>query len=208
MNLSGWRKPALLVSAVAWVEIATRVGLPGVDSVALFRFFQESGSSGGLLGLYSFLAGGGPFRASVLGLGIVPYLSARILMRLGREVSPRVAEWSDDERRVRTRWLTAALATVQSLGFATFLERAPGVVPNPGLGFTTSAVVLLTASSLVAMWVAEKLTDSDDDADLPELSVLPERPAAAPALPAPGLPVSPPLHQHPSSGAETLRKPR
>jgi preprotein translocase subunit SecY len=208
VNLSGWRKPALLVGAFAWIELASRVGLPGVDSVALFQFFKESGGSGGLLGLYSFLAGGGPFRASVLALGVVPYLSARILMRLSREVSTTAAAWSDDERRIRTRWITGVLATIQSFGFATFLQRTPGVVPNPGLGFTASAVVLLTASSLVAMWVAEKLTDADTDSDLPELSALPEHLAAAPALPAPALPVSPPLHQHPSSGAETLRTPR
>jgi preprotein translocase subunit SecY len=204
-----WRKGATLVGAIALIEIGVRVGLPGVDGVALFHYLNEAGR-GGLLGLYAFIAGGGPFRAGVMALGIMPYLTARVFMRLARIVSPRIAALDDDGRITHTRWLTGALALIQSIGFATFLQRTPNVVANPGMGFMTTTVLTLTGASLIAMWFGEKLTEAgeSDEPEVPTLSELPERLEASPALIEPALPVSPPLRPHPSTGAETLRKPR
>jgi hypothetical protein len=90
----------------------------------------------------------------------MPYLTARIYMRLWRVVRP--AHRSARDERVRVRLLTGALAVIQSIGFATFLQRVPGAVANPGLGFLTTTVLTLTAGSLIAMWFGEKLTQHDD----------------------------------------------
>ena len=201
-----WRTPATLLGAIAFIEIGARIGLPGVDRVALLQFVNQ-GPRGGLLGLYGLLAGGGFARAGVLALGFMPYLTARLYMWLARVVSPGIAALDDDQRIKRTRWLTGALAAIQSFGFAAFLQRVPNVVANPGVGFTATAVLTLTGASLVAMWFGEKLTESDEP-EMPPLSELAERPAVSPAPSVPALPGPPPLHPRPSSDAETLHTPR
>lgn len=157
-----WRKPLAAVGAIAFIEVASRVAIFGVDPAALMRYLSQNPPSF-LLMAYTWIAGRGLFRAGTLALGFLPWLTARIYMRLWRVVRPATSRASD---RSRVRWLTAALSVVQSLGFATYLQRLPGVVPNPGLGFTAGAVLTLTATSLVAMWFGERLIQSDDGDDI------------------------------------------
>ena len=195
-----WRRPALILGAIAYVYVGSRLSLPGVDVQRLVALRNQA--PGGLLGLYELVFAGGLHRGALLTVGIMPYLTARIWMRLARIVSPRVAALGDHARIVRTRWLTGALAVVQSFGVALFLQRVPNVVANPGMGFTATTVLALTGASLVAMWFGEKLTETDDE---PELSDPPERPEAATALLAPEPPASPLRHPLPSSAAETPR---
>jgi preprotein translocase subunit SecY len=156
---AGWRKALAFVSAIASIELGARIGLPGVDAIALLQYFDQAGRPF-LVSAFAVIAGGGLFRAGVLALGIMPYLSARIYMRLWRVVRP--TQPSAREERVRTRLLTGALAVIQSIGFATFLQRVPGAVANPGVGFMTTTVLTLTAGSLLAMWFGEKLTQDED----------------------------------------------
>jgi preprotein translocase subunit SecY len=181
----GWRKALAFIGALASIELGARIGLPGVDAIALLEYFDQAGRPF-LVSAFAFIAGGGLFRAGVLALGVMPYLTARIYMRLWRVVRP--TQRSAREERVRVRLLTSALALIQSLGFATFLQRVPGAVANPGVGFLTTTVLTLTAGSLLAMWFGEKLSERDDDEDEIPLT-LPERPKSAPALAEPARPV-------------------
>jgi preprotein translocase subunit SecY len=163
-----WRKPLAFIGAIAFIEIGARVALLGVDIVALARYLGTTHRSFLVLA-YTYIAGGGLFRAGSLALGFMPYVAARIYMRLWRTVRPDASLVGE---RTRVRWLTGALAVVQSLGFATYLQRLPGVVPNPGAGFTAMTMLTLTAGSLIAMWFGEKLTDADDHDDGDDESAL------------------------------------
>ena len=194
-----WRKALTWLGAIAFFEVGARIALFGVDTLALLRYFDQAGRPA-LVSLFAFITGGGLFRGGMLALGIMPYLTARIYMRLWRVVKPDA-----DTSRFRTRLLTGALSVVQAVGFATFLQKVPGAVSDPGPGFIATTVLTLTATSLIMMWFGERLTESDEPADDEPLSDLPERPEASPALPAPERPASPPHPPRSSSDAETLR---
>jgi preprotein translocase subunit SecY len=162
-----WRKALTWAGAVAYVYIGSHLPLWGVNVQALLDFENRGPSTGGLLGLYELVFQGGLHRAAILALGIMPYLTARVFLWMWRRVRP-----SSTTAKTTTRILTAALSVIQSIGFATFLERTPGVVANPGAGFMTTTVLTVTAAALVAMWFAEKLTESDDPDDIDDDSVL------------------------------------
>jgi preprotein translocase subunit SecY len=195
------------VVALLTLDIGARLGIPGVDREVLGRF--TSGSRGGLLGLYEMIGGGGLSRAGVLALGMMPYLSARTFMWLGRIVSPGLEQMAHSiegrhRTRVLTRWLTLALSLIQGFGFARFVSSIPGAVDSPGPMFMARTVLLLTAGSLVAMWFGERLTERDED-DLQSSTVLRARPEVGPTLVEPGQPASQPLRPRPSTDAEILR---
>jgi preprotein translocase subunit SecY len=155
------RKVSLALAALLACEAGARIVLPNVNGPLLEEYLRQ-GASGPLMHLYNWLAGGALGRGAILALGIVPYLSARIYMRLGRVAFPRVAAmWARDAGRARlkrwTRWLTGGFAVVQSLGFSLFLQSLPGVVTKPGLGFIAQTMVALTGGALFTMWIAERL---------------------------------------------------
>ena len=202
LKLPDLRKAFIWLGAIAYVYVGSRIRLPGISAEYLAQFTQNA--RGGLLGLYELIVSGGLHRGAILGLGVMPYLTARIYMRLARTVSRRIAALDNEGRVQHTRWLTAALAVIQSIGFASFLQRIPNVVANPGMGFTITTVLTMTGASLVAMWFGEQLTESDEP-EVAELSVPLANPSVAPALPAPATPASPLLHPHSASDAETLR---
>jgi hypothetical protein len=102
----------------------------------------------------------------------LPYVSARIILRLARISSPNLESWWHTEpgiaKRTRvTRWLTGGLALVQSFGFATFVQNVPGVVEQPGIGFLVKTMALLTASSIGVMLLSEALLKSPEDDEVP-----------------------------------------
>jgi preprotein translocase subunit SecY len=200
MKLS--RRLVAILSVIPLIVVGSRITLPGVNASALADFTRATGR-GGLLGLYELVFQGGLYRGAVLGLGIMPYLTARLYLRLWRAVNPK-AEASPQKARV----LTFALSLIQSFGVATFLQRAPGVVAEPGAGFITKTVLTLTAGSLVAMWFGEQLTEPIEPEVDDTISALPERLEASPILIGPATPASPPTHPRPSIDAETLRTPR
>jgi preprotein translocase subunit SecY len=147
------------VGAAAYLYVGSHITLPGVNLSRLMDFWERNGG-GGLLGLYELMTSGGLQRGAVVALGIMPYLTARAYLWLSRFVV-NDADWT--RSRKVTRYLTAALALAQSVGFAAFLRKIPGVVTSPG-SFMTTTILTLTAASLVTMWFGEKLTQ-DDDAD-------------------------------------------
>lgn len=159
------KKVALALSGIAFFEIGSHVGLPGVNSIALVEFAMRGG--GGLLGLYDVLVGGGLHRGAFLALGIMPYFAAKLATRIARISIPGLKalhETADGDRRMNrwTRGLTVVLATIQGVGFANFLQKIPGAVAHPGLGFIAQTTALLTLGSIVAMVVAESVVADED----------------------------------------------
>lgn len=164
-----WRRILTWAGAIAFVYVGSRLTLAGVNLAALIDYERGNGATrGGLLGLYELVFQGGLHRAAVLGLGIMPYLTARIYMWLWRVVNPPAAT-----SRTKTRALTLALSLIQGFGFAAFLQRLPGVVGEPGGGFIVRTVLTVTAASLVAMWFGEQLTQPDEDDGHPRVEEIP-----------------------------------
>jgi preprotein translocase subunit SecY len=168
-------KAFLGLGAIALAAIGARIGIPGVDTDVVRDFFIREGG-GGLLAVYNWLVGGAISRGAILALGIMPYFSAVVAMRLAAVVSPRVAELEQREsgrRALRwwTRGATLGLSLVQSFGFSIFLQKIPGAVAVPGPGFTLRTVLTLTAGALSVMWLTERLSErgaapTDDAADI------------------------------------------
>jgi preprotein translocase subunit SecY len=146
-------------------RIGAHVTAPGVDVGALQDFFRNSGQAGGgLLGLYDLFTGGQLSRATVLALGIMPYISASIFMQIAAAVVPQLEKMNKDEegrKRVNqwTRYATVLLAWVQAWGFALFTESLQGAVATPGFGFRIQMAFFLTAGAVFVMWLGEQITE-------------------------------------------------
>ena len=107
-EVSSWRKAFTWAGAITFVFVGSRLPLAGVNVEQLFKF--TAGSKGGLLGLYEMVFQGGLPRGAILGLGIMPYVAARLYMWLWRFVNPEATV-----TRTKTRLLTAALSVIASL---------------------------------------------------------------------------------------------
>jgi preprotein translocase subunit SecY len=145
-------------------RIGAHVTSPGVDPQALINYFEQQGSSGGLLGLYNLFTGGQLGRATVFALGIMPYISASIFMQIAGAVLPKVEKMQKEEegrKRINqwTRYGTVFLAAVQAYGFALFAESLPGVVASPGGAFRFQMMFFLTTGALFVMWLGEQITE-------------------------------------------------
>jgi preprotein translocase subunit SecY len=178
------KRVAMALGGLALFEAGVRLVLPGLIGPALGQYLRNGGGSL-LLTLYDKLGGGGLSRGGVLALGILPYISATIMMRLARVISPPVDGLSASaEGRIRlrrwTRGLTVGLALIQSYGFARFVQGIPGAVMHPGFGFIAQAMAVLTAGSVVAMVVTEQLSAPADDDDITPLTPPASNPLLAP----------------------------
>lgn len=141
---------------------------PGVDRVALGDFFNAN--QGNLLGLYDVFTGGALSQFSVFVLGIMPYISASIIMQLGQVVMPQIerlkAEGQSGRKKINqyTRYLTIGIAVIQSFSIAVSLEQmktlgGTDVVMNAGWSFRLMTVLTMTAGSCFVMWLGEQITD-------------------------------------------------
>ena len=150
-------RAAVIVANVVVCELGARIGLPGVDGDRVRGFFR--GAHLGLLGLYNLLVGGGLSRAAILALGVLPFLQAKLYLWLAREASPTLRRVTEEPaaRRSVVRVATVILAALQSFGFARFLQGIPGAVSDPGAGFVSRTVLLLTAGAVAVGWSAELL---------------------------------------------------
>src|SRR5689334_24070910 len=123
------------------------------------------GQSGGILSLLNVFSGGALQRFTVFALGIMPYLSASIIMQLMTYVVPSLEalkkEGESGRRKITqyTRYGTLGLSIFQSLGIALALEGSPGLVIAPGFGFRLTAVVSLVAGTMFLMWLGEQITE-------------------------------------------------
>ena len=152
----------LLLSLVVY-RIGAHIPVPGIDPGQLQQLFK--GQQGGILSLFNMFSGGALSRFTVFALGIMPYISASIIMQLLTYVVPTFEqlkkEGESGRRKITqyTRYGTLALAIFQSLSIAVALESSPGLVLNPGFGFRMTAAVSLTAGTMFLMWLGEQITE-------------------------------------------------
>ena len=157
------RRLLFLLGALVVFRIGTHIPVPGIDPDQLKALFE--GSQSGLLGMFNMFSGGALSRFSVLALGIMPYISASIIMQLLTVVSPQLEalkkEGEAGRRKITqyTRYGTVLLALFQSLGIAIALESQPGLVLEPGLMFRITTAVTLTAGTMFLMWLGEQITE-------------------------------------------------
>jgi preprotein translocase subunit SecY len=151
---------------LAVYRIGCAIPTPGVDAGEVKRFFAESG--GGLFGLFNLFTGGALEQLSIFALGIMPYISASIILQLLTVVIPQLEELKkegEQGRRVITRYTrygTVALALVQGTLMAFALENGafgPRAVIEPGWGFRLMAVVTLTSGTAFIMWLGEQISE-------------------------------------------------
>jgi len=142
-------------------RLGSFVVLPGIDTDKL-----SDGNGGGLMGMIDMFAGGAFNRASIFALGIMPYISASIVIQLLGVAVPAFQkmqkEGEDGRRKINqiTRVLTILITLVQGLAFITNLDASnPGAVVNPGVFFTLSTLVVLIAGTMFTMWLGERITD-------------------------------------------------
>lgn len=157
------RRIVFLLMALVVYRIGAHIPVPGIDPVQLQQVFNSQ--SGGILNLFNMFSGGALSRFAVFALGIMPYISASIIMQLMTHVVPTLEalkkEGESGRRKITqyTRYGTLVLAIFQSLGIALALEGSPGLVLSPGLGFRMTAVVSLVAGTMFLMWLGEQITE-------------------------------------------------
>ena len=150
-------------------RIGVHVPIPGVDASALASFFQSM--QGTLFSLFDMFSGGGLSNVSVFALGVMPYISASIIMQLLQVISPDVKRMAKEEGQAGrrkltqyTRYLTVLITLVQGLGIAVGLETmtspaGASVVLNPGWQFRLVTMTTFTAGSVLVMWLGEQITE-------------------------------------------------
>ncbi|MBI5333059.1 MAG: preprotein translocase subunit SecY [Burkholderiales bacterium] len=157
------RRLVFLLLALVVYRIGAHIPVPGIDPAQLQQLFKSQ--QGGILSLFNMFSGGALSRFTVFALGIMPYISASIIMQLMTYVLPSLEalkkEGEAGRRKITqyTRYGTLLLALFQSLGIAMALEGSAGLVISPGFGFRVTAVVSLTAGTLFLMWLGEQITE-------------------------------------------------
>ena len=157
------RRLTFLALALVVYRLGAHIPVPGIDPAALQQLFK--GQQGGILNLFNMFSGGALSRFTVFALGIMPYISASIIMQLMGYVVPSLEalkkEGEAGRRKITqyTRYGTLFLALFQSLGIALALEGSQGLVINPGFGFRMTAVVSLVAGTMFLMWLGEQITE-------------------------------------------------
>lgn len=150
------------LGALLVYRLGTYVPLPGIDPQALAQAFSNAQT--GFIGLFNMFAGGAVGRMAIFALGIMPYISASIIVQLMTSVLPSfeaLKKEGESGRKVLnqyTRYLTLLLATVQAYGIAIGLEGATNVVTDPGAFFRVSTVITLVGGTMFLMWVGEQIT--------------------------------------------------
>ena len=157
------RRLLFLLGALIVFRIGSFIPVPGIDQAQLAQLFQSQ--RGGILDMFNMFSGGALSRFSIFALGIMPYISASIIMQLMTVVSPTLEalkkEGEAGRRKITqyTRYFTAGLALFQSLGIAIALESQPGLVMEPGFVFRMTAMVTLVTGTMFLMWLGEQITE-------------------------------------------------
>ncbi|MCA3132238.1 MAG: preprotein translocase subunit SecY [Rhodocyclaceae bacterium] len=157
------RRLLFLVGALIVYRIGAHVPVPGIDPDKLAELFKSQ--QGGILDMFNMFSGGALQRFTIFALGIMPYISASIIMQLMTVVMPQLEalkkEGEAGRRKITqyTRYGTVLLATVQAFGIAIALESQPGLVIEPGLGFRFATAVTLVTGTMFLMWLGEQITE-------------------------------------------------
>jgi len=157
------RRLMFLLLALVVYRVGAHIPVPGIDPNQLQQLFN--GQQGGILSLFNMFSGGALSRFTVFALGIMPYISASIIMQLLGYVVPTFEQLKKEGEAGRrkitqyTRYGTLGLALFQSMGIALALESSAGLVMSPGLGFRITAMVTLTSGTMFLMWLGEQITE-------------------------------------------------
>lgn len=152
-----------LLGALIVYRIGAHIPVPGIDPVALAELFKSQ--KGGILGVFNLFSGGALSRFTLFALGIMPYISASIIMQLLTVASPQLEalkkEGEAGRRKITqfTRYGTLALALFQGLGIAIALESQQGLVLEPGVMFRFITVSTLVTGTMFLMWLGEQITE-------------------------------------------------
>ena len=148
---------------LAVYRLGGHIPTPGINADVLSQFFDQN--RGTFLGFIDLFSGGQLRRLTIFALGIMPYITASIILQLMTVVYEPLAKLQKEGELGRkkitqwTRYLTLLLSAVQSLGIAFTLERQPGFVNNPGMGFVLMTMLTLTTGSVFIMWLGEQITE-------------------------------------------------
>ena len=152
-----------LLGALVVYRVGAHIPVPGIDPAALEQLFRSQ--QGGILGMFNMFSGGALSRFTVFALGIMPYISASIIMQLMAVVSPQLEslkkEGEAGRRKITqyTRYGTVVLATFQAIGISIALESQPGLVLDAGLMFRLTTMITLVAGTMFLMWLGEQITE-------------------------------------------------
>ncbi len=152
-----------LLGALFVFRIGAHIPVPGIDPNVLAELFK--GQSGGILGMFNMFSGGALSRFTIFALGIMPYISASIIMQLMTAVSPQLEQLKKEGETGRrkitqyTRYGTVALALFQATGISIALESQANLVLEPGLMFRITTVTTLVTGTMFLMWLGEQVTE-------------------------------------------------
>ena len=158
-----WGRLWFLLAALVVFRMGAHIPVPGIDPKQLASLFDDNRN--GILGMFNMFSGGALSRFTIFALGIMPYISASIIMQLLSVVSPQLEalkkEGESGRRKITqyTRYGTLVLATFQALGIAIALEAQAGLVIEPGLVFRFTTVVTLVTGTMFLMWLGEQITE-------------------------------------------------
>lgn len=158
-----WRRLWFLLGALVVYRIGAHVPVPGIDPVQLADLFRSQ--QGGILGVFNLFSGGALSRFTIFALGIMPYISASIIMQLMAIAIPTLEQLKKEGEAGRrkitqyTRYGTLVLALFQATGIAIALESQAGLVLDPGMMFRITAVTTLVAGTMFLMWLGEQITE-------------------------------------------------
>ena len=157
------RRLFFLLGALVVFRVGAHIPVPGIDPAKLADLFQSQ--QGGILGLFNMFSGGALSRFTIFALGIMPYISASIIMQLLTVVSPQLEQLRKEgqagQRKITqyTRYGTLGLAIFQAIGISVALESQQGLVLDPGLMFRFVCVVSLVTGTMFLMWLGEQITE-------------------------------------------------
>jgi preprotein translocase subunit SecY len=157
------RRLWFLLGALVVYRIGTHIPVPGINANVLDELFRNQ--QGGILGLFNVFSGGALSRFSIFALGIMPYISASIIMQLATVVMPSLEvlkkEGEAGRRKITqyTRYGTLGLALFQALGISVALEAQPGLVVDPGTQFRLVSAITLVTGTMFLMWLGEQITE-------------------------------------------------
>ena len=157
------RRLWFLLGAMVVYRIGTHIPVPGINANVLDELFR--GQQGGILGLLNVFSGGALSRFSIFALGIMPYISASIIMQLCTAIVPSLEalkkEGQSGQRKITqyTRYATVGLSFFQAFAISAALEAQPGLVIEPGLAFRLVSTVTLVTGTMFIMWLGEQITE-------------------------------------------------
>ena len=155
------RRILFTLSLLCVYRLGTFIPMPGIDPVQLEQFIQQT--QGGILGVFNMFSGGAVSRMAIFALGIMPYISASIIMQLASSMIPTLEQLKKEGEQGRrkinqyTRYGTVLLSMVQAYGISVGLE-GQGLALEPGAFFRASAVITLVGGTMLLMWLGEQIT--------------------------------------------------